>query len=85
MALPSKMSLSEAVMKLKGNASRWMGPHFAWQEGYGAFSVSPSHLEKVKAYIRGQAEHHRRRSFEDEFATLLKKCGVEYDAKYVFG
>jgi hypothetical protein len=60
------------------------GFDFAWQIGYGAFSVSASHLEKVKAYIRNQREHHKKRSFEEEFLLMLKKAGIPYDPKTVF-
>jgi putative transposase len=83
--LPATHPLAEAVKKLKGSSSRWMGPEFAWQEGYGAFSVSPSQVPAVKEYIRNQAEHHRKRSFEEEFVALLKNCGIEYDSRYVLG
>ncbi len=84
-ALPPAISLSDAVQKLKGNSSRWLGPHFQWQQGYGAFSVSPSQVGVVKDYICSQAEHHKKRSFEEEFVSLLEKCGVDYDPKFVFG
>ncbi len=86
--LPATMSVADAANKLKSNSSRWMsghGPRFAWQEGYGAFSVSPSQVESVKEYVANQAEHHKRRDFEEEFVALLKNCGVDYDPKYVFG
>jgi hypothetical protein len=56
-----------------------------WQKGYGAFSVSPFLLPTVQAYIRNQAEdHNKKRSFEEEFLALLKKCGVAYDAERLF-
>ena len=58
---------------------------FAWQDGYGAFSVSESNTEDVIAYIRDQEKHHRKRSFEDEFLMFLKKHRFQYDPKYVFG
>ena len=58
---------------------------FSWQEGYGAFSVSSSNLDQVTLYIQNQEAHHRKTSFEDELRVLLKKHGVDYDAKYVFG
>jgi putative transposase len=58
---------------------------FAWQEGFGAFSVSPSQVLVVKGYIRGQEKHHRKRSFEEEFLILLRKSGVPYDPQHVFG
>jgi REP element-mobilizing transposase RayT len=83
--LPPPCSLAHAVQKLKGSSSRWMGVGFSWQQGYGAFSVSPSQLEVVKGYIKNQEEHHRKRDFEQEFLTLLRNCGIEYDERYVFG
>ena len=83
--LPPKYPLAQAVQKLKGGSSHWMGPEFAWQEGYGAFSVSPSQLPVVRRYIRNQEEHHRRRGFEEEFVALLRHCGMECDARHVFG
>jgi REP element-mobilizing transposase RayT len=88
LGLPATMSLSDAVRTLKANSSRWMRdarPDFGWQEGYGAFSVSPSNAEIVKEYIRNQREHHKKRNFEEEFIALLKKSGVDYDPRYVFG
>jgi REP element-mobilizing transposase RayT len=84
---PATMPLAEAVQKLKANSSRWMGEQglsFEWQKGYGAFSVSSSLVETVKAYIRNQEEHHRKRTFEEEFLGLLKKSGVVYEAGRVF-
>jgi putative transposase len=83
--LPASTSLAQAVQKLKGSSSRWMGKRFSWQEGYGAFSVSPSQIQAVTEYIRAQEQHHRRRSFEQEFVALLRNCGIEYDERYVFG
>jgi REP element-mobilizing transposase RayT len=84
-ALPATCSLAQAVQKLKGSSSRWMGDGFSWQEGYGAFSVSPSQVEVVKEYIQNQEEHHRKRDFEQEFVALLRNCGIAYDERYVFG
>lgn len=83
--LPASVSLAHAVQKLKGSSSRWMGAGFCWQQGYGAFSVSPSQIAVVEGYIQTQEEHHRKRDFEQEFTTLLRNCGVEYDERYVFG
>ena len=62
-----------------------MGDGFSWQEGYGAFSVSPSQIEVVKEYIQNQEAHHRKRDYEQEFVTLLRNCGIVYDERYVFG
>lgn len=83
--LPASFSLAQAVQKLKGSSSRWMGHGFSWQEGYGAFSVSPSQVPVVKRYIQNQEEHHRKRNFEEEFVALLRNCGIAYDERYVFG
>lgn len=60
------------------------GIEFQWQEGYGVFSVSPSLVDTVRACIRNQEEHHRRRSFEREFCALLEKSGILYDADQLF-
>ncbi len=87
-AVPPTIPLAKAVQELKGNSSRWLherGVRFAWQEGYGAFSVSQSQKQIVADYIAHQAEHHRKWSFEQEFMTLLRKSGVAYDSRYVFG
>lgn len=83
--LPAPVSLANAVQKLKGSSSRWLGKGFSWQEGYGAFSVSPSQIGTVREYIQNQEQHHRKRNFEQEFVALLRNCGVEYDERYVFG
>jgi putative transposase len=86
--LPPKLALAKAVQLLKGNSSKWMGEQgidFTWQEGYGAFSVSSSNLDQVEGYIPSQEAHHRKFTFEDEFRVLIKKHGVEYDPKYIFG
>ena len=83
--LPPTACLATAIQKLKGSSSRWLGKGFAWQEGYGAFSVSPSQVPVVKKYIANQEAHHRKHSFEEEFTTLLRICGVEFDPKFVFG
>jgi putative transposase len=86
--LSPKLALAKAAQLLKGNSSKWMGEQkidFAWQEGYGAFSVSSSNLEAVTRYIRNQEVHHRKFTFEDEFRALLKKHSVEYDPRHTFG
>jgi putative transposase len=86
--IPATMALAKAVLTIKSNSSRWARERtrgFEWQEGYGAFSVSASNVSTVEQYVRNQAAHHRKMSFEQEFTALLKKHGVEFDAKYVFG
>ena len=87
-ALPASVSLSEAISKIKSNSSRWLGEHgstFAWQEGYGAFSVGASQLQMLKNYIRNQEKHHKKRDFEEEFVALLKLYGVSFDPAHVYG
>jgi putative transposase len=86
--LPPALALAKAVSLVKANSSGWMNEHglrFAWQEGYGAFSVSASNLDVVERYIANQERHHRKMTFEDEFLGLLNKHGIQYDPKYVFG
>jgi putative transposase len=86
--VPPKLALAKAVLLLKANSSKWMSEQarsFSWQEGYGAFSVSASNVDTVVRYIQNQPAHHRKISFEDEFRALLRKHGVEYDPKFMFG
>ena len=86
--LPATLTLASAINLFKANSSRFTGEQgftFQWQNGYGAFSVSSSQLDKAIAYIRSQREHHQKMSFEEEFVVLLKKAGVAYDPKHVFG
>jgi putative transposase len=83
-------SLSELVRDLKANSSKWINEKkflrtkFFWQEGYGAFSYSHSQLDKVIHYITDQQEHHKKRTFKEEYISFLKKYDVPYDPKYVF-
>jgi REP element-mobilizing transposase RayT len=86
--LPPDMAVAKAVQVLKANSSRWLHEHgldFAWQEGYGAFSVSSSNSSVVKDYIESQAEHHRERSYESEFEAMLRKSGITFDPDEAFG
>ncbi len=71
---------SSARIKQEGDALR----EFHWQNGYGAFSVSQSNVDPVKAYIAGQEEHHRTRTFQEEFRLLLERHGVTYDERDVW-
>lgn len=88
--LARTLSIADLVRELKRESSKWVkghSPHvraFGWQDGYGAFSISPSHVAALKNYINRQEQHHRRESFQDEFRRLLKKYGVEFDEKYVW-
>jgi len=89
LSLPATMPLAKAVQLLKGGSSKWMNDtgagDFAWQEGYGAFTVGISQQAHTTSYINSQAEHHRTRDFDGEFLAFLKKHGIEYDPKYVLG
>jgi putative transposase len=88
LTVPPMRPLAKVIQELKGSSSRWLHEHghrFAWQEGYSAFSINQSQREMVIRYIDGQAEHHKKWSFEQEFMTLLKKSGIEYDPRFVFG
>ena len=88
-SLPKTMSLSEFVRTIKSNSSKWIKGldvryrMFEWQEGYGAFSVSPSLLDKTIQYIRMQEEHHKKRNVKDEFKLFLDAYKMEYDERYL--
>ena len=90
LSLPAMMSFAKAVQLIKGGSSKWVHDafpkyrKFGWQEGYGAFSVSASQVERTITYINGQKEHHRRLTFKEEFLMLLEKHGIEYDSRYLF-
>jgi hypothetical protein len=86
--LPSTLSLAGFMEKLKANSSKWVNEGsgrrgFSWQTGYAAFSVSQSKLNKVRAYISQQEEHHRKLTYQEEVMALLKKHGVEFDPRFV--
>ncbi len=89
-ALSRKHSISAIVKEIKRTSSSWIKDispklrKFHWQNGYGAFSVSQSHLDQVRSYIERQEQHHRRVTFEDEYRAFLKKYEVEYDERYVW-
>jgi putative transposase len=84
------ISVADLVKELKRESSKWAKTkadalgEFYWQNGYGAFSVSPGHVELVRNYIVNQEEHHRQVTFQDEFRRLLTKYGVEWDERYVW-
>ena len=90
LSLPSTLSIAKAVQLIKGGSSKWVHDsfpeyqNFGWQEGYGAFSVSVSQMERTISYINGQKDHHRKRTFQEEFIDFLDKHGIEYDRRYVF-
>jgi REP element-mobilizing transposase RayT len=83
-------SLATLMRNVKSHSSLWVHQtfpqmqEFRWQEGYGAFTVSQSQAEAVDRYIQNQVQHHRERSFEEEFIELLKVHGIEYDERYLW-
>jgi REP element-mobilizing transposase RayT len=91
LSLPATMPIAKAMQLIKGGSSKFVHETFpdqrafAWQEGYGAFSVSISHVEETVAYIQRQEEHHRKKTFEEEFRAFLQKHGIEYDERHVWG
>jgi putative transposase len=88
-SLPSTIALAKAIQLLKGGSSKWMNDSgangFAWQGGYGAFSIGIAQQNDTIAYIQSQEEHHHKRGFEEEFLAFLKRHGIAYDARYVLG
>jgi len=88
--LTATLPLANAVQILKAVSSKWMREDcgrrtFAWQEGYGAFSIGVGQAPAAIAYIAGQQEHHRKRDFQAEFLLFLKKNRIEFDPRYVWG
>jgi REP element-mobilizing transposase RayT len=83
-------SPSKLMEHVKSGSSKWLNEkryisgRFSWQDGYGAFTYSKSHIDNVVKYILNQPEHHKKNSFQDEYMLLLKKFEVEYDPKYLF-
>lgn len=83
-------SISDLMQDIKGNSSKWINEKkflkikFEWQEGYGAFSYSKSHVNTVIEYIKNQEEHHKKESFRDEYLKFLKAFEIEYDERYIF-
>lgn len=88
--LSKKIALMKLIEEVKSHSSKWIKTkgvafeNFYWQNGYGAFSVNPTELEIVKKYIVNQEEHHRKKTFQEEFLAFLKKYNVEYDEKYIW-
>ena len=88
--LSRTMSIAEVVEKVKTSSSKWLKTkspalqEFHWQQGYGAFSVSQSDADAVITYVREQARHHQKMTFQEEYRKLLEKYQVPYDEKYVW-
>lgn len=89
-ALPRTLTVSKLLEEIKKSSSAWVKDQddalrwFAWQSGYGAFSLGQSQLPVLLGYIDEQREHHRSCSFKDEFLSLLKRYGVDYDERYLW-
>ena len=89
-SLGKQEAVADTVRDIKSNSSRWIHETFAnlrgfaWQTGYGAFSVSLSNVDDVKRYISNQQEHHRVRTFKEEFIAFLKRHNIEYDERYIW-
>jgi len=88
--LKPNFALSDLMRDVKSDSTEfikrkgWIRGRFNWQEGFGAFSYSHSHLDSVIRYIRNQAKHHAKKSFKNEYLTLLKKVDIAYEPKYLF-
>lgn len=88
--MSKNIALSKIVEEIKRNSSRWIKDidnhyeNFAWQGGYGGFSVSPSLHDKTKRYIQNQKAHHKKISFQDEYLMFLKEYGIDYNEQYVW-
>ncbi len=90
LGIPPVITVSETLKRIKGGSSGWMKesfPHcrgFAWQDGYGAFTVSRSQIPEIDAYIRNQREHHRIKTFQEEYRAFLVKHEIHYDERYLW-
>jgi REP element-mobilizing transposase RayT len=89
-AISSTLSIAKTLQLIKGVSSKWVHDtypkrhNFVWQEGYGAFSIGISQIDRTIAYIQSQAEHHRKKTFQEEFLEILKKHGIQYDERYIW-
>lgn len=91
LGIPSTLALSDVVKRIKGESSKWLSDEmtgmkaFAWQDGYGAFTVGKSQVPDTVRYIQSQREHHKRTSFEDEYRKFLHIHDIVAEEKYIFG
>lgn len=89
-SLRPKPAVADILRDVKANSSKWIHEtypdlrSFAWQDGYGAFTVSYSHLDQVRRYIAQQETHHARKTFQEEFIQFLERHGIEYDPQYIW-
>ena len=90
LSIPTPITIAEAAKTLKGASSKWLHETFgrseftAWQEGYGAFTIGASQVERTRTYIERQEEHHKQETFKDEFLRFLEVNVVEYDPRYIW-
>ena len=90
LGLPPTVTVSKAVQLIKGGSSAWLKETFhgtrgfGWQDGYGAFTVSKSLVPEVESYIRNQREHHRIKTFEEEYRAMLEKHEIRFEERYLF-
>lgn len=88
--LKPSVTISDVMKNAKAKSSKWVNENhflkhrFEWQEGFGSFSYSRSHIEAVYNYIQNQEKHHRQQSFKDEYISMLEKYDIDYDLKYIF-
>jgi len=87
--LKAKQSISDSLRIIKSGSSKWVHESiglrsFQWQVGYGAFTISSSDVEAIRKYIRNQREHHRKKTFQEEYIELLNENGIEFDEKYLW-
>jgi putative transposase len=88
---PPTIAAFQIAQFLKGDSSKWIHEEFStlrnfgWQDGYGAFTVSKSNIPKVIKYIQNQREHHRKKTFQEEYLEFLRENGIEYDERYLWG
>src|SRR5205823_14079114 len=88
---PPTLAPSQIAQFLKGDSSKWIHEEFSkmrgfeWQDGYGSFTVSKSQVPALIEYIKSQREHHRKKTFQDEYRELLRKHGVDHDERYLWG
>lgn len=89
-SLPATTNIAQAIQYLKGGSSKWIHDtfpklkDFSWQEGYGAFSIGVSQIDKTISYIGNQVEHHRKKSFREELIEILDLHGISFEDKYLF-
>ena len=88
---PPRIAPAQIAQYLKGDSSKWIHEEFrslrtfAWQDGYGGFTVSKSNIRDVVVYIQNQREHHRKKTFQEEYLEFLNKNDIEYDERYLWG